>query len=184
MNKLKRLILIIKEISRIQNPGKKTLQKLVYLLERKGIKLGFAFSIHYYGPYSSELDYAIHRLEMQGALKINPEGQTHQILLTENDDLIWEEEEETLSEQELPIIKDIITKFATKQTYDLEVITTTDYVAQQLKANGEPWDQDSLVEGVRKIKGDRFTREKIEEAIAILKEEGYLEQMVNGGKLF
>ena len=172
MNKLKRLILIIKEISRIQNPGKKTLQKLVYLLERKGIKLGFAFSIHYYGPYSSELDYAIHRLEMQGLLKINPK----EILLIENDDLICEEEEETLSEQELPIIKDIITKFATKQTYDLEVITTTDYVAQQLKANGEPWDQDSLVEGVRKIKGDRFTREKIEEAIAILKEEGYLKQ--------
>src|SRR5690606_835352 len=171
MNKLKRLILIIKEISRIQNPGKKTLQKLVYLLERKGIKLGFAFSIHYYGPYSSELDYAIHRLEMQGLLKINPK----EILLIENDDLIWEEEEETLSEQELPIIKDIITKFAPKQTYDLEVITTTDYVAQQLKANGEPLDYDRIIAGVKRIKGDKFTREKIEEAIAILKEEGLLE---------
>ena len=171
MNKLKRLILIIKEISRIQNPGKKTLQKLVYLLERKGIKLGFAFSIHYYGPYSSELDYAIHRLEMQGLLKINPK----EILLIENDDLIWEEEEETLSEQELPIIKDIITKFAPKQTYDLEVITTTDYVAQQLKANGEPLDYDRIIAGVKRIKGDKFTREKIEEAIAILKEEGLME---------
>ena len=96
---------------------------------------------------------------MQGALKINPEGQTHQILLTENDDLIWEEEEETLSEQELPIIKDIITKFAPKKTYDLEVITTTDYVAQQLKANGEPWDYDRIIAGVKRIKGDKFTRE-------------------------
>ena len=171
MNKLKRLILIIKEISRIKNPDKKTMQKLVYLLERKGIKLGFAFSIHYYGPYSSELDYAIHQLEMQGLLKINPK----EILLIENDDLIWEEEEETLSEQELPIIKDIITKFAPKQTYDLEVITTTDYVAQQLKANGEPLDYDRIIAGVKRIKGDKFTRGKIEETIAILKEEDLME---------
>jgi SOS response regulatory protein OraA/RecX len=30
--------------------------------------------------------------------------------------------------------------------------------------------------GVRKIKGEKFSQEKIEEAITILKEEGYLEQ--------
>jgi len=35
---------------------------------------------------------------------------------------------------------------------------------------------DSIVEGVKKIKGDKFSKEKIEEAIAILQKEGYLEQ--------
>ncbi len=86
MNKLKRLVFIIKKISRIRSPDKKTLQKLVYLLERKGVKLGFTFSIDYYGPYSSELEYAIHQLEMQGVLKITPK----EILLTGNDVLILE----------------------------------------------------------------------------------------------
>ena len=71
------------------------------------------------------------------------------------------------------LIEDVITKFAARSAYELEIITTADYVAQQLKTNGEPWDQDSLVEGVRKIKGEKFTKEKIEEAIAILQKEGY-----------
>jgi len=178
MGKIERLIPIIREISRIQKPGKKTLQKLVYLLERKGIELGFAYSIHYYGPYSSELDYAIHRLEMQGVLTIISEGMTHQISLTEDADLIRGEEVETLSGEQLQKIEDVITKFAAKSAYDLEAITTTDYVAQQLKANGESWDQDSLVKRVKKIKGDKFTQEKIEKTIAVLQEEGYLEQIV------
>lgn len=174
MDKLGRLILIIRKISRIQRPGKKTLQKLVYLMERKGVKLGFDFSIHYYGPYSSELDYAIHRLEMQGVLEIKPERMTHQISLVENNDLVGEEEVGALSVEELPLIKDVITKFAAKSAYDLEVITTTDYVAQQLKANSGSWDRKSLVDGVKKIKGEKFTEGKIEEAITILQQEGYL----------
>lgn len=176
MDKIERLIPIIRKITQVQKPGKKTLQKLVYLIERKGIKLGFAYSIHYYGPYSSELDYAIHRLEMQGVVTIISDGMTHQISLTEDAGLIREEEVEILDKEQLQKIDEIIAKFATKSAYDLEAITTTDYVAQQLKANGGLWAQDSLVEGVRKIKGEKFSQEKIEEAIAILKEEGYLEQ--------
>ena len=35
MGKIERLIPIIREISRIQKPGKKTLQKLVYLIDEK-----------------------------------------------------------------------------------------------------------------------------------------------------
>ena len=174
MDKIERLIPIIRKISRSQKPGKKTLQKVVYLIERKGVKLGFAFSIHYYGPYSSELDYAIHRLAMQGVLSIIPEGMTHQISLREDADLNVREETEVFGEEQLQKIDEVIAKFAAKSAHELEVITTTDYVAQQLKANGESWDRSSLVEGVRKIKGDKFTKEEIEKAIAILQKEGYL----------
>jgi|SRR5690554_5998768 uncharacterized protein YwgA len=174
MDKVERLIPIIKKITRNQKPGKKILQKVVYLIQRKGVKLGFAFSIHYYGPYSSELDYAIHRLEMQGVLSIIPEGMTHQISLKEDADLSGREETEVFSEEQLQKIDEVIAKFAGKPAYDLEVITTTDYVAQQLKANGESWENDNLIEGVRRIKGDKFSKEEIERAIAILQAEGYL----------
>lgn len=174
MDKVERLIPIIKKITRNQKPGKKILQKVVYLIQRKGVKLGFAFSIHYYGPYSSELDYAIHRLEMQGVLSIIPEGMTHQISLKEDADLSGREEIEIFDEKQLLKIDEVIAKFAGKSAYDLEVITTTDYVAQQLKANGESWEHNSLIEGVRKIKGDKFRKDEIEKAIAILQEEGYL----------
>lgn len=50
--------------------AKKTLQKLVYLIEKQGVNLDYDFSIHYYGPYSSELNYAIYSLQMQGIIDI------------------------------------------------------------------------------------------------------------------
>jgi len=59
------LIPIIDKISHYQIPGKKVLQKLVYLIEKKGLNLGFDYSIHYYGPYCAQLDDAVHSLEMQ-----------------------------------------------------------------------------------------------------------------------
>ncbi|HEY8462948.1 MAG TPA: Panacea domain-containing protein [Bacillota bacterium] len=177
MSKIARLIPIIEKINRFQKPGpgKKTLQKLVYLIQRKGVGLGFNFSIHYYGPYSSELDYALHSLEMQGVLEIIPDGKTHRISLTENVNLIDEDESEAFDADQLRKIDEIISKFANKSAYDLEALSTTDYVAQQLQTNGNSGDQESIVKGVRKIKGDKFSPEKIEETIAALKEEGYLE---------
>ena len=60
------------------------------------------------------MDYAIHRLEMQGVLKIKPEGNTHRISLTEEVDLLEEEEVETLRGEEIQKIEDIISKFAIK----------------------------------------------------------------------
>jgi len=95
-------------------------------------------------------DYAIHRLAMQGVLDIVPEGKTHQISLREDADLCGREETDIFDEEELKKINEVIDKFATKSAYDLEVITTTDYVAQQLKLNGGTLDQKQLSGGGKK----------------------------------
>ena len=83
MDNIYKLLPIIKKISGYQQPGKKALQKLIYLMEKKGVDLGFNFSIHYYGPYSSTLDDAVHGLQMQGVIEIVPDGMSHRIHVTE-----------------------------------------------------------------------------------------------------
>ena len=43
---------ILHYICQNQAPGKKMVQKLIYLIERKGVDLGLNYSIHFYRPYS------------------------------------------------------------------------------------------------------------------------------------
>ena len=173
MDNIEKLVAVLKRISQFQKPGKKTLHKIVYLLERKGIDLGFGYSIHYYGPYSSELDFAVHSLVMQGVLEIIKDGMTHRISLTENADLLGEDARILFDENQLRLIDEIISSFANKSAHDLEVLTTTDYVAQQIMPNGNPGYKEKIIEGVRKIKGNKFSLNKIKETITVLEQNGY-----------
>ena len=56
MNYFDKSAIIINQICEKIEPGKKMLQKLMYLIERKGVTLELNYSIHYFGPYSSKLD--------------------------------------------------------------------------------------------------------------------------------
>ena len=168
MPDLSLLVPIIKMISEYQSPGKKALQKLVYLVEKKGLDLGYDYSIHYYGPYSSELDYAVHSLEMQGMIDIKPEGMSHKIHTTE-----LEEENITLLPEDEQIINEVLKVFAPMSAHELELITTTDYVARDLSLRGNQYSDQEIVDGVKVIKGGKFSSEKIFDAISLLKGNGY-----------
>ena len=168
MADLSLLVPIIKMISEYQSPGKKALQKLVYLVERKGLDLGYDYSIHYYGPYSSELDYAVHSLEMQGLVDIKAEGMSHRIHTTE-----LEEENITLLPEDEQIINEVLKIFAPMSAHELELITTTDFVARDLSLRGNQYSDQEIVDGVKVIKGGKFSSEKIFEAISLLKGNGY-----------
>ncbi|NLI93040.1 MAG: hypothetical protein GX434_12875 [Peptococcaceae bacterium] len=168
MDKSSLLVPIIRMISEYQSPGKKALQKLVDLIEQKGLDLRFNYSIHYYGPYSSELDYAVHSLEMQGLIDIRAEGMSHKIYLTG-----LEEESITLLPEDEKIIHEVLKIFASMPAHELELITTTDFVARELCRCGKPCTDQELVEGVKVIKGEKFSSEKIFEAISLLRGNGY-----------
>ena len=73
--------IIIGQICKDLEPGKKMLQKLMYLISRKGVDLGLNYSIHFFGPYSSKLDNAMHILESYDKLSIDTNGTTHIIRL-------------------------------------------------------------------------------------------------------
>ena len=73
--------IIIRQICDTIEPGKKMLQKLMYLISRKDVNLELNYSIHYFGPYSSKLDSTLHTLESFDKLNINTSGITHIIHL-------------------------------------------------------------------------------------------------------
>ena len=170
MDHINILMPIIKKISGYQQPGKKALQKLIYLVEKKGVDLGFDFSIHYYGPYSSRLDDAVHSLQMQGVIEIVPDGMSQRIHVTELSEMM---ESIALSETDEQKIEDVLRTFGRMTAFELELITTTDFVARALRQSGKPCKNDDIMEGVRRIKGDKFSQEKMTQAIWLLQNNGY-----------
>ncbi|HBE81099.1 MAG TPA: hypothetical protein DDW65_25415 [Firmicutes bacterium] len=171
MGSVVNLLPIIQKISQYQHPGKKMLQKMVYIIQRHGINLGFKYGIHYYGPYSSELDYATHSLAMLGAIEIIPDGMTQRIHMTEIAGTLQEEhQDQLLNDRQLEILNGIINKFAGFSAFELEVLTTTDFVAEDLRRSGKEWDDAAVLAGVKTIKGDKFSEEQIRNAIAELTE--------------
>ncbi|WAM34020.1 hypothetical protein [Caldicellulosiruptor morganii] len=155
--------------------GKKFLQKVVYLLQRKGLNLNYNFSIHYYGPYSSQLEYDIHRLEMNGLVKIDPkDGYTHEIIPVElsNDEKYFSNIIETIESKE---IKDLIKNLSSFNAYELELVATVDYVINQLKIQGmNELNKREIIEKVKRLKGSKYTEEKIGEVIKFLEDNGFV----------
>jgi hypothetical protein len=132
--------------------------KIGLLDSKKGLDMGFDYGIHYYGPYSSALDYAIHGLAMQGAIEIIPDKLTQKIHPTDLGDLLLNESyQPAFDGQQLNIIDEVIVTFAKFSARDLEVITTTDFVANNLLASGKGCTDEDIVIGVKTIKGEKFT---------------------------
>lgn len=158
--------IIIGEICNQIEPGKKMLQKLMYLIDRSGMDLDLNYSIHYFGPYSSKLDSAIHTLESYDKLNIDTSGSTHIIRL--GDIAI----EGTLDAQEQQKVDFVMENFSKKSAHELEAITTVDYVATtMLKGKGS--DQE-IINKVKQIKGSKFSQEYLSDCLDILKHLKYL----------
>ena len=158
---------ILKAIFQSTTPGKKMVQKLIYLIERKGIDLGLDYRIHFYGPYSSDLDQYLHLYESEGLLKIDTSGTTHKINMISNN------KDTSLTHIEETIINDIISKFISKSPQDLEILTTTDFVACDL-IEKDRLSTEGIIASVKKIKGSKFTVQEILLCIKSLRENGFI----------
>jgi uncharacterized protein YwgA len=134
------------------------------------LDLGYDFSIHYYGPYSSTLDDSIHALQLQGIVEVIPDGRSHRICLTGLSDIV---EKGTFNQTDEQIIASVLESFGSMSAFELELITTTDFVARELCKTLGKCSNNDIIDGVKKIKGDKFSDAKIEHAIIQLKENGY-----------
>lgn len=160
--------IIIRQICNKLEPGKKMLQKLMYLISRRGVNLDFNYSIHFFGPYSPKLENIIYALESYDKLRIDTSGTTHTIHLgTVEIDGVLESVDQVQ-------VDEVLANFSTKTAYELEAITTIDYVASVLlKQHGS--DQE-IINKVRQIKGTKFSEEYLQNGLKILKQFKYIAQ--------
>ncbi len=72
---LARRIAVIRHIvSRCEDVGKTKIQKIVYFLQESvSAPLNYPFRMHYYGPYSDELDGVLSLTKSLGYIDINPD---------------------------------------------------------------------------------------------------------------
>lgn len=139
-------------------PCKKTLQKIVFLIEARRVTLGCDYGIHFYGPYSYDLDFAVRELCEEGILKIEYTAQEHTISVLGDYN----------SQYNNPIVDKTIDEFGKDSPSELELLATALYVYLKLK------DADKIHSGVVKIKGNKYTSQRISNAVSRLRTSGYL----------
>lgn len=153
------IVSIISKISKINDaPCKKTLQKIVFLIEAKHEDLGCDYGIHFYGPYSSDLDFAVRELCDEGTLEIEYTPSEHKISV----------KSESTIDHHSPVIDEVVDEFAKDTASELELLATALYVYLKDK------DVSKIKPDVIKIKGEKYNGSRIDQAIARLKKTGFI----------
>ncbi len=147
---------VVKRINDIWNekPGKKTLQKLVFLIEQKGINLGYDYELHFYGPYSGTLDAITTFLSSDGVINFDYSGYSHLMSVNEEN---FNVSPEGLSSEQKSTIDDLIKHFCGQSPSELELLTTAIYAYNHL----EDKLKENVIGGVQKIKGSKYSKEQI-----------------------
>ena len=154
------IVNVVEKITEINGaPCKKTLQKIVFLIEAKHVDLGCDFGIHFYGPYSADLDFAVRELCDEGVLKID---------YTPMDHFISVNDRSAVEKYSNETVNRVVTTFGKESPSELELIATALYVYLSLK------DKEKIKAGVKKIKGNKYLDARIDAAIKKLVESGYI----------
>ena len=160
---------IIKRINDIwdEKPGKKTLQKIVFLIEKKGVNLGYDYGLHFYGPYSGALDAATAFLSADGVIEFDYSGYSHLMSIDEESFIV---EPKGLSAEQLSQIDELIERFKGQSPSELELLTTAIYAYDHLDNKSK----ESIISGVQKIKGSKYSVEHIQRSLKNLEYFGKL----------
>jgi len=78
----------------------------------------------------------------------------------------------TLSPEERKIVEYVINEFGNKSAFELEGIATLDYIACNLPP-GNQSDTD-IINGVKRVKGTKFSEQQLKQYLEILKTHQYL----------
>lgn len=155
------IIDIVNELELVSgvHPCKKSLQKIVYLIEETGEQLGYSYTIHFYGPYSADLDYDIQKESLHGNLIIDYTDYGH--LLSAPKD----KAASRLSTRAMNVIRN----FGQKSPSELELLATTLFVQRKVSSSAP----EEILPTVKKIKGAKYSDPQINNAVQALHEYKY-----------
>ena len=122
--------------------------------------MGFGYGIHFYGPYSADLDFAVREMNAEGLLQIEYTPMEHRISANTK---------AHFSSYPNDTIDDVINEFGKDTPTELELLTTALYVYLASEK-----DRSKIKDGVKKIKGAKFGDHRISQAILRLEKTGYI----------
>lgn len=140
-------------------PVKKALQKTVFLIERKGLNLGYNYILHFYGPYCAELDHDTTLLNSEGVIGFDYSQHGHKMILSKEYQHI---QSNGLTRKQTEIIKGVIQRYKDFSASDLELLTTAIYAYDYIGAKTNA----DVSENVKKIKGQKYDDQQISWALS------------------
>jgi hypothetical protein len=135
-------------------PVKKALQKTVYLIEKKGVDLGFKYILHFYGPYCSALDHETAILNAEGIISFNYSQFGHKMNITSGYENI---KSDGLVKDQIDTIKTVISRYKNATASDLELLTTALYAYEYTGAKT----REAVRDNVKIIKGEKYNDAEI-----------------------
>ena len=144
-------------VSRLEDVGKTKIQKLMYFLQDAyGLPLGCKFYLHYYGPYSDEVDSGISNLRFMGYVNVRPDAEGYGFHVTRNStgEVGWATVISNAEQQ----IDSVVEHLGSMDVSQLELAATIHYVS---KSSG--FKKGDVIASVRSRK-PKFSRELISDA--------------------
>ena len=162
----KRFAFVRRIVSQRNNIGKTKIQKICYFLqEAVGVELMYPFRMHYYGPYSDELDRTLSLASSVGFIDIMPDlaGFGYHVTASETGST-WPQWYDIANAPDIQRIDEAIDVLATLETYELELYATIHFINGR-KSN---LSKDQTLDTVGRIK-PKFTHDQIDRAYQTLK---------------
>jgi len=143
------------------------LQRLMCFLKVSGVPLAINHRIHYYGPYSYEATDRVEWLEIRDVIEdISPNSRSQYRPGSNAHEPIREYCQEL--DGSMSIIVNVIGELAGRSPRDLELLASVSFVHGTAMREDDDDDKRTIRE-IRRIKGNKFDPQEIEEAIAYMK---------------
>ena len=174
---LARRIELIREIvRRYGDIGKTKIQKITYFLqESAGVPLGYPFRMHYYGPYSDELDGILSLTKSLGYVDIEPDPKGfgyHVTPVEESEDTSWQgydRRRDPEIKDRIGVIDDAIEILGEVDTPKIELFATIHFIGGP-KGN---YSKEQTLQTVKRLK-PKFSEYEIGDAYQTLKKAGLI----------
>ena len=167
----KRIAFIRRIVDRCDDIGKTKIQKISYFLQESvGAELGYRFRIHYYGPYSDDLDDALSFAESLGFVDIepDPDGFGYHVTACEEESP-WPHRYDISTEHDVTQIDNAIEILGGLETYELELYATIHLIGGPDSERS----REQTIKTVGKLK-PRFTHDRIDGAYQSLENAGLM----------
>lgn len=156
--------------------GKKSIQKLIYLLQELGVDLNYRYKMYHYGPYCSELSNDLDIMDMTNTINIEPNPNMYGYSIK-----LGEFGKEQASDIEQLLYSDrehfdkLLSVFGECSAKELELYATMHLVERILRKREQDWSQESVTREVKILK-PKYPDNDIKKAYKYLLDESIIGQ--------